>query len=356
MTYRLRSVLGRAICHSVMAFILVTPAMAYCFRWTYGHGSNPPDCLEATVHLPNTNFCHWNSAQEACNSMVQEHSQGAGLGSLIAKPVTPTEDPLIYWCSYTFFVDNEESAPSELSIVWAEEVGVATWCSTEVNGPYGSCPDGYWKTLLSMPDGQGGYTEIPAGIYVEERPAGGYFTKMQRRIIRGLNSLRHKTPANVKALKSDVEGLYPETNCPNGLISPDVDPNNDCTAQVHHVVPRVEGELSCPCGTSSHKNALLISRKLNIQLSNKEPLPAFLAAVAAVSPYTCSDAITPYSNDGDMNSDNPLIDPDRRVVRPVASMPEEDGPSLIPKGLLPPPPPSPKPKPRADQPKIILLP
>jgi hypothetical protein len=69
------------------------------------------------------------------------------------------------------------------------------------------------------------------------------------------------------SLQSDVNAyMIPGVNdyCTNLITS---DPNDDCAAQVHHIIPRKDSK-GCDCGTNSNTNAVVISRKLNNEISN----------------------------------------------------------------------------------------
>lgn len=57
-----------------------------------------------------------------------------------------------------------------------------------------------------------------------------------------------------------------ETEACGGILETD-DPNDPCAAQVDHIIPRVD-VYGCKCGSNSFSNALLISRALNIKMSN----------------------------------------------------------------------------------------
>lgn len=59
----------------------------------------------------------------------------------------------------------------------------------------------------------------------------------------------------------------------------------DPQAQVHHVVP-MNDKRSCSWGTNSNKNAAVISRKLNMFLSNKDPPPDEVKRLNDAQPYT----------------------------------------------------------------------
>jgi len=92
--------------------------------------------------------------------------------------------------------------------------------------------------------------------------------------------LQTNRAAHDGVVHSDLAGfMYPceingkPTTCTEPLIlkDPKDTPQNDpARAQVHHVVPKTD-KRTCPWGTSSNKNAAVISRRLNQFLFNKAP-------------------------------------------------------------------------------------
>jgi hypothetical protein len=261
--------------------LFATQASAQCVRWTYPYHT-PPTCNRATG---GDGTCYWNSAIDACEAALKElQTQSPGLGALtIHLPMADAANSFDKRCDYT---SNVVSGVQFHTVVTAAPVPTAAWCSAEVQGPYSSCPDRYGLSQLILLDENGKVIRRIAGsFYLETRPQGAEFTggkNGQKQKIRNLNRAR-----NGNTLRSDLAGLYPDESCTQ-LVDPAVDPNHPCAAEVHHIVPRVEGALSCPCGRSSYKNALLVSRTLNNKLSNAEPPANLLAAVANVSRYACS--------------------------------------------------------------------
>ena len=53
---------------------------------------------------------------------------------------------------------------------------------------------------------------------------------------------------------------------------------------MHHIVP-MKDKRSCPWGTNSNKNAAVISRKLNLHLTNDNPSADEVAQINKVLPY-----------------------------------------------------------------------
>lgn len=68
---------------------------------------------------------------------------------------------------------------------------------------------------------------------------------------------------------------------PEGKGTSQYDP---LAAQVHHVVPMKDKRL-CPWGTNSNKNAAVISRTLNIYLTNNYPPAAEVVQINSLAAY-----------------------------------------------------------------------
>ncbi len=135
--------------------------------------------------------------------------------------------------------------------------------STAVNGPYRNLPE---------PQVVG---------------PGELFRKEQRALI-----LKANRGANGEKIRSDLAGFVyacdktdPTKMCtePDFLI--EGSPNDADAAQVHHVT-RARDKRCCPWGTNSNSNAAVISRKLNIWLTNDNPTAGEVALINQISPYT----------------------------------------------------------------------
>jgi hypothetical protein len=93
-----------------------------------------------------------------------------------------------------------------------------------------------------------------------------------------------------KQIHSDLAGFeYPcdgpgKPMCKEPLVLQIVSPNDPDAAQVHHVV-RANDLRCCPWGTNSNTNAAVISRKLNIILTNSYPSAAEVLQINQVTPY-----------------------------------------------------------------------
>jgi hypothetical protein len=130
----------------------------------------------------------------------------------------------------------------------------------------------------------GPYRNLPEPVKVE--PGGNFnCVKSQREMI-----LQANRNANDGKLKSDLKGFnWPceengvATTCIEEEVlkeGPASDPN---AAQVHHVVRRKDKRL-CPWGTNSNKNAAVISRRLNIFLTNNQPTAEEVTTINLLPP------------------------------------------------------------------------
>jgi hypothetical protein len=150
---------------------------------------------------------------------------------------------------------NYQAAPRQTPLV--EINGVPT----EVNGPYRN---------LTEPNTVGpGQLFDCATVGVD---ANGD-TLTQRKWIVQVNRNAHggKIHSDLAGFKwpCENEKCEPET-CEEPLVLPDPEDPVATYPNVHHVVPR-QDQRSCPWGTNSHKNAAVISAKLNGYFKNNDP-------------------------------------------------------------------------------------
>ena len=112
---------------------------------------------------------------------------------------------------------------------------------------------------------------------------------VQRDLIIQVNSKAHEG-----TIRSDLAGFeYPcgvDANCQpiickEPLMLKAGPPSDPDAAQVHHVVRRKD-KRGCPWGTNSNKNAAVISRQLNIYLTNNHPSADEVKAINKIAPYT----------------------------------------------------------------------
>jgi hypothetical protein len=143
---------------------------------------------------------------------------------------------------------------------------------TEVNGPYRNLPEP--KTLE------------PGQPFECSTVDNNGTTVTQRERILQVNRKAHAGKVH-----SDLAGFtWPcdENGIPTICTEPDVleDPVDPVgtSPQVHHIVP-MKDKRSCPWGTNSNKNAAVISRKLNLHLTNDNPPADEVAQINKVLPY-----------------------------------------------------------------------
>jgi hypothetical protein len=162
-----------------------------------------------------------------------------------------------------------EAAPRETPLIEIDGV------PTEVNGPYRN---------LTEPQKLG----PGEGFYCNTVDKNGN-SVVQRALIIQTNS-----NAQGGTIHSDLPGFeYPcgedadckPILCKEPLVLKAGPPNDPDAAQVHHVVRRKD-QRNCPWGTNSNKNAAVISRRLNIFLTNNYPSADEVKAINKIAPYT----------------------------------------------------------------------
>lgn len=254
---------------------------AECYRWTYDYlkpPRNPPPKKGYCSGENQDQTCYWDSPQVACDSLVQQltdASQEDLRYSVVSVEPNPYQEDY-YICKYTW--KGSSSKPYEDAIRF-EIIQSQPHCALDVQGPYRGCSDKWFLNYMFFPT-DSGLMKKKVSRWIDWRPRGAEFTQRQKNKIRRLNKNRHGQ------LRSDLAGLYSGEPCTE-LKDPSVEPYHDCTAEVHHVVPRKEKDTGCPCGRNSYKNALVISRKLNSMLTNDPRPQALLDALPQIEPYPC---------------------------------------------------------------------
>ncbi|MDI1446959.1 hypothetical protein [Polyangium sp. 6x1] len=159
-------------------------------------------------------------------------------------------------------------APLETSLIDVNGV------PTAINGPYRNLPE--------PPR-----VEVGRDFHCASGQVGADGTSLtQWEWIRQVNRKAHGG-----VIHSDLVGFeYPcngpgNPMCPEPLVLKDGPKDDPDAAQVHHEV-RAKDLRGCKWGTNSNKNAVVISRKLNIYLSNKYPSKEEVDRVNQVPPYT----------------------------------------------------------------------
>jgi hypothetical protein len=227
------------------------------------------------LSVVNTFDCFYKTWQAACADAVKI-AEVAGAAPFdkgyTCQPVVGTED-------YTLQVGpdvankitiNYQAAPRQTPLVEVDGV------QTEVNGPYRN---------LTEPQNLG----PGESFYCNSVDKNGNLV-VQRDLIIQVNSKAHED----KKIHSDLAGFeYPcsvDENCQpiickEPLVLKAGPPNDQNAAQVHHVVRRKD-KRGCPWGTNSNKNAAVISRRLNIYLTNNHPSADEVKEINNVAPYT----------------------------------------------------------------------
>jgi hypothetical protein len=161
---------------------------------------------------------------------------------------------------------NHQAAPRQTPLIEVDGV------PTEVNGPYRNLTE---PQML-----------VPGERFYCNTVDKNGSSVVQRDLIIQVNSKAHGDK-----IHSDLAGFeYPcgvdgKCICKEPLVLKAGPPNDPYAAQVHHVVRRFD-KRGCPWGTNSNKNAAVISRQLNIYLTNNYPSADEVKAINKIAPYT----------------------------------------------------------------------
>jgi hypothetical protein len=178
-------------------------------------------------------------------------------------------------------------------------------CKRTPQGPNSPLsPDGTYAQALN-PDGS-----VYGVLYQPPFPGRQYSTldvvfngttyPSQVKRVRAYNKSRFMGPAASDIWYSDLYYLgdpamvaLENPNCGGNLSTNTV---WECTPQVHHMVPRVD-ENGCDCGANSGENALLISAKLNSEMSNDCRNPKMIAILDKWAPLPVAQIDAGDTND-----------------------------------------------------------
>lgn len=187
---------------------------------------------------------YFNSPEEACKDYIVRFR--------------PTETWVkgVYVSNNNQYTCNSDFSPT-VSITNAERASRDDCCDEPVLGPYSNF-------VLDLFKVRGYYSFKPPKFSIVSLPPlrGLEYSDTQRKQILMRNVMENGS------LQSDVlVYMIPGVNdyCPNGLDL--TDPNAHCAPQVHHIAPRKDSK-GCDCGRNSNYNAVVISRKLNNEISN----------------------------------------------------------------------------------------
>ncbi|MBL9023380.1 MAG: hypothetical protein JNL21_14365 [Myxococcales bacterium] len=120
-----------------------------------------------------------------------------------------------------------------------------------------------------------------------------YVSQIER--IRNWNKARFGGPSNANTWYTDLKtGNDPamialETASCGGVLNNSANAPWECKPQVHHMIPRVD-ENGCDCGPNSAENALVISAKLNGEMSNNCNDPKMIAILDKWAPENLAGA------------------------------------------------------------------
>lgn len=213
---------------------------------------------------PSTFNCFYKTIKKACADakLIGEVSGNAAYAKTYnCQPVGNGD----YWLQIGPDVANKlfiylEAAPRQSPLIDIDGV------PTAVNGPYRNLPE------------------------PEDLAPGKRFSVEQRKLIIQINGDAHINNAGVSEIHSDLADFeYPcngpgKPQCKEPLVLQAANQYDDDAAQVHHVIRR-QDKRCCAWGTNSNNNAVVISRKLNIWLTNNLPRTDEVIQVNKVASY-----------------------------------------------------------------------
>jgi hypothetical protein len=265
-----------------------------CMRYTFTLDGNPSsdvatrnkyiaafgDACYMTDSDPSSFVCYYQKPEAACADAVNmaevygaapfdkgypclKDDAGTGNYSLQVGPDVANNLPIYY-----------QNAPRQTPLTDVDGVPM------EVNGPYRNLTD---------PAQIGPGTDFYGNSGVSNGD-GGYLR--QRDLVLRVNRNGHddgKIHSDLAGFKWTCPGSDGgPTTCeePDILEDPDKKPllNPEAEAQVHHVVP-MKDLRCCPWGTNSYKNAAVISRRLNVYLTNNNPPAEEVKQLNKANPY-----------------------------------------------------------------------
>lgn len=225
--------------------ISATPWDGKCERWFAPAAADNP-------------VKYFDSAEEACQDYVKRFRPGETW-----KKGEYVNDNNQYTCK-----SNDASLNTNADRAVADDC-----CNREVLGPYLDIMPDVWRTRV--------YTSMNPPKYrlMDMFPwQGRMFNGTQREKIIEYNLINGMITSDVNDLKIPGVTDY----CTELILS---DPNDDCAAQIHHIIPRKDSK-GCDCGRNSYKNAIVISRKLNGEIGNDCNNPKLKAIMDYFTPQT----------------------------------------------------------------------
>ncbi len=263
--------------------------VAQCEKWTFGFDSNnatkflstfPTNCDNSYIVNGSPYLtCYWSDHTSACKAQIQVENWAHTANTMwtFISDTQSTGDPNKYICKYkvygvtSVFVDRFV----DLEPVYFQPY--QSHCDIPVEGPYRDCS---------------------AKGYDVNSQRGAEFSKSRQKP----KILQMNAANNNGKLKSDLAGYtYPkpkngecikrkDPNDPNLCVEPDTFTKLRgllTSPEIHHVIPRNDRQ-GCPCGKNSMKNAVVISKQLNIHFLNYKRPTDEITRVNKSKPFPCS--------------------------------------------------------------------
>lgn len=220
--------------------------------------------------------CYWLTGKTACDAwfaLLQAKQPGEYINSSYKIAGNPDENWLCQACDKP---PNGMSPPPGQCTQYGTSTSLekapraADFCFQDVQSVYKNCPDTFVCKGKEEASGKPGYA------FTKGQKERIYrINKNENNLNRGslvrsnLAGFKFPKPTNQECEQEDM--THPGPNRPRDQPRGCIEPTELDRAKtgIHHVVPRVD-LWGCPCGTNSLKNAIVISRQLNIFLSNSD--------------------------------------------------------------------------------------
>lgn len=183
-------------------------------------------------------------------------------------PIAYAQVSRVQWACYVDvnedgMLSRYESTVAHSTVTYNTQVERDWCCDADVWGPY-------WDNAVTQP---------PAGE--------GYFSSTQKQAFKSANELNGKLWSDAAAFGTSGglnvdhwEDLYYHSDiyAQNDDGGPYLMILADQAAEVDHIIPRKDSN-GCSCGTNQNRNAAIISRRLNRELSNDCENPSRIAII-----------------------------------------------------------------------------
>lgn len=271
-----------AECKKWVAQLTQSEALPSSCSW---NGANyvckPLDQLSHAQRLAYYRIMHSDTPRKACEQW-RKYAYPSLSGELIVDYVTNT------W--YTCVVKTPNgNVTSYKSFTTFDSIQREDCCDAEIfEPPHGSVVPDVWYEKILGTFGQSVVARAPAdGLEFtrNDLPLGSAVYLSQRSVVLSRNELTTFGGVGLSIWRSDLyrtgnEELrkFEPSEC-GGFLSG----TGLCAPQVDHIIPRKDVK-GCDCGPNSYKNALLISSKLNWDMSNDCTHPARVAILKKYKP------------------------------------------------------------------------